>query len=265
MSEPTAAAPEDSRSLASRKFDFEDMINADPKCPLAALKIVRAYLRFITDFETDSVYVSIIDLQVATGLSTRAIIDNRNKLVDLGYFIPDGKTSAGALRFKLKFARENMVLDHMVIARETLRRVDAERKERQRLKRYQTFAQPDLVIEPNAGPEASCDCSSHRDVIEPNAGNYLDNYLEVSSTEGKDTPGSETNSASPNGYAAAKDDDQHIPFPIPSDPEEMATMMASLFADASLGPLALQRMRTLLSTGRLTPAIVNGNRRTDAA
>lgn len=88
----------------------------------------------------------------------------------------------------------------------------------------------------------------------------LDTKDTIQGIEGKGDP-----LASSNSYAAAKDDDQHVPFPIPSDPEEMATMMASLFADASLGPLALQRMRTLLSTGRLTPAIVNGNRRTDAA
>lgn len=69
-----------------------------------------------------------------------------------------------------------------------------------------------------------------------------------------------------NSYASAKDDDRHIPFPIPSSEEEFAEMMSMLFTGAELGPLALQRMRTLLATGRLTPAIVQGQqRRTDAA
>lgn len=246
-------------SLASRKFDFEDMINADPKCPIAALKIVRAYLRFISDFEKDSAYVSIIDLQVVTGLSTRAIIDNRNALVALGYFEIDSKTGSGAVRYKLKFARENTVLDHMIIARETLRRIDAERKEKQREKRQLASSAADTVIEPNAGPHASRACNSRRDVIEPNAGNYLDKHLEGISSEEREEP-IKVSSTSSNGYASAKDDDQHIPFPVPSSQEELAAMMASLFVDASLGPLTLQRMRTLLSTGRLTPAIVQGQR-----
>lgn len=238
-------------SLASRKFDFEDMINADPKCPIAALKIVRAYMRFITDFDDASAYVSIIDLQVATGLSTRAIIDNRNALVALGYFEPDGKTRTGALRYKMKFARENMVLDHMLIARETFRRLDAERKERQRLKR-----QACSVIEPNTGPEVSRACNEHRDVIEPNAGNYLENYLEDSSTEGKDP----IKAVSSNGYATAKDDDLHLPFPMPSSEAELAETISTLFAGCALSPLTMSRMRTLLASGRLTRAIVDGQR-----
>ncbi|TRC92188.1 hypothetical protein FJV76_29330 [Mesorhizobium sp. WSM4303] len=240
-------------SLASRKFDFEDMINADPKCPIPALKIIRAYLRFVTDFDTDKPYVSIIDLQVATGLSTRAIIDNRNALVKLGYLEPAGKTGTGAHRYRLRFARESMVLDHMLIARETLRRIDAERKERQRQKRYGTLSEPDPVIEPNAGPDQSCDCSSHRDVIEPNAGNYLDNYLDGISSEEGENPSQVQNGLDPEG-------DRHIPFPVPSSADELAAMMSTLFSDLTLGPLTMARMRTLLATGRLTRAIVEGQR-----
>ena len=115
MSEPEAADNAKQRSLASRKFDFEDMINADPMCPLPALKITRPFLRFISDFEKDTAYVSIIDLQVATGLSTRAIIDNLKILVALNYFKEAGKTATGSVRYKLQFARENIVLDHMAI------------------------------------------------------------------------------------------------------------------------------------------------------
>jgi hypothetical protein len=243
--------PTKSASLASRKFDFEDMINADPKCPIAALKIVRAYLRFITNFDDGSAYVSIIDLQVATGLSTRAIIDNRNALVSLGYFEPDGKTRTGALRYKMKFTRENMVLDHVIIAREVLRRVDAERKERQRLKRMCS-----AVIEPNAGRKMTRACNEFRDVIEPNAGDYLEEYPDILCTERKDI----CEAISTNGYVAARSNDLHIPFPSPSSERELVETFSILFADCQLGPLAMNRMRKLLSEGKLTPAIVKGQR-----
>ncbi|RLP22246.1 hypothetical protein D8676_25225 [Mesorhizobium sp. YM1C-6-2] len=57
-----AAAKKRAASLATRKFAFEDMINGDPMCKLADLKVVRHYLRFVDDFEKDAVYASTIDV-----------------------------------------------------------------------------------------------------------------------------------------------------------------------------------------------------------
>ncbi|MER9590936.1 helix-turn-helix domain-containing protein [Mesorhizobium australicum] len=67
-----------------------------------------------------------------------------------------------------------------------------------------------------------------------------------------------------NGYAT-KDDDLHIPFPAPSSEKELASTLSTLFAGYALSPLTMSRMRTLLASGRLTPAIVKGQRREDAA
>ncbi|ESX12064.1 MULTISPECIES: helix-turn-helix domain-containing protein [unclassified Mesorhizobium] len=114
---------------------------------------------------------------------------------------------------------------------------------------------------------------SGRTVVEPTfvspleqtnmSGKHLKGTPEVVISFEGEEPYSEAISA--NGYAAAKTDDLHIPFPSPSSEDELAAMMSSLFADVGLGPLTLQRMRTLLATGRLTPAIVQGQRRTEAA
>lgn len=93
--------------------------------------------------------------------------------------------------------------------------------------------------------------------------NYLENYLEDSSSEERDLPIKE-GSALSNGYAAAKDDGLHIPFPSPSSEKELAETISTLFADCALSPLTMSRMRTLLATGRPTPAIVQGQR-SDAA
>jgi hypothetical protein len=123
-------------SVATRKFDLLDMANADPKCRKipAALKLLQAYLRFVTDFD-EPVYRSIIDLRVDTALGTEAIVATRRKLVALGYLLPEGKTERGVQRVKLAFTRENDVLDHINISRESLRRMEADRKEKQRLSR----------------------------------------------------------------------------------------------------------------------------------
>lgn len=62
-----------------------------------------------------------------------------------------------------------------------------------------------------------------------------------------------------NGYDTS-DDDLHIPFPAPSSEKELAATFSTLFADCRLGPLAMTRMRKLLADGKLTPAIVQGQR-----
>lgn len=139
MTEQSEDLPEDSvrvASVATRKFDLLDVANADPRCKKipSALKLLLAYLRFVTDFN-EPVYRSIVDLRADTALGTEAIVATRRKLIALGYLVPEGKTDRGVQRYKLSFARENDVLDHMVIARESLRRMEADRKEKQRVSR----------------------------------------------------------------------------------------------------------------------------------
>lgn len=241
-------------SLASRKFDFEDMINADPRCPKVALKVVRSYLPFIRNFETDFAYRSIIDLRVDTALGPQAIIDARRALVELGYFVAEGKTGMGAERFRLSFAHEGQILDHRNISRDTLRRQDAERKERQRIKRQSARSvtkEAEITNEPRA-------YGNRRDVIKGTVRNYLEHNLEGISSEERERL--KVGSVPSNGYAAAKHDDLHIPFPAPSSEDELASTLSTLFAGCALSPLTLSRMRTLLSSGRLTPAIVQGQR-----
>lgn len=97
--------------VATHKFHYEDIVNADPLCPPSALKFVRPYLNFVTDFRVP-VYVSTIKLMAWTGLSTRTITDMRRLFVELGYFEPAGKTAQGAQLYRLKLPRESLVQDH---------------------------------------------------------------------------------------------------------------------------------------------------------
>jgi hypothetical protein len=96
------------------------------------------------------------------------------------------------------------------------------------------------------------------------SGKHLNGTPEVFSSNEERDP-LKIGSVPTNGYAAAKADDQGIPFPPPASEEELADMMSRLFTGFALGPLTMKRMRTLLAAGRLTPAIVEGQRRTDAA
>jgi hypothetical protein len=92
--------------------------------------------------------------------------------------------------------------------------------------------------------------------------NYLGTNLSDISSEEKDQP-IKVSTALSNGYAT-KDDEQHVPFPSPSSEKELAETISTLFADCALSSLTMSRMRTLLATGKLTPAIVQGQR-SDAA
>lgn len=131
----TAAEPAlKGTSHATWKFELEDTVNADPLCDGECLKIVRAYLNFMGSADACP-YRSLIDLQVATGLAKGTIISRRKKLVQLGYFTPAGTTSDGAQRYRIVNARENHVLDHQTVMRETLRERAEEEKETERRKR----------------------------------------------------------------------------------------------------------------------------------
>ncbi|MBN9018743.1 MAG: hypothetical protein J0H11_15120 [Rhizobiales bacterium] len=255
----------DSTSLATRKFEFEDIVNADPLCPPAALKVVRAYLPFVRDFEKDAVWRSNIDLQVATGLSERHIIDTRRRLIELGYFEEAGKTGAGAVRYRLRLERENLVLDHQMIARESLRRMEADRKNRQRLKRQATrsvtedssVTQGVFVTEDFAGTADPVPCKKFRAVTEDSSGNYLDRiptegslyekegYWELEDTRVEAGPADDE-----------RPDALDVPYPAPASEDDLERTLADLFDGCRLSPNLITAMRKMLMAGRLTPAIV---------
>jgi hypothetical protein len=258
------------RSLATRKFDFEDMINADPQCPMAALKIVRFYLRFVTDFDRDAPFASIMSIQAATGLSTRTIIDTRNKLVEIGHFQRKGKTERGAERFKLSFAQENRVLDHLAILQETLKERDEERKAKQRAKRQAAASCPvteqnavtdfDDVTERNAVRDADLHCRIDRPVTERNAGDYLEEYLEgFSSEEEKPIQGS----AGLSGYGSAsgEEDEEDYVFPVPADDAEADQMMAEILDGVTVAPAIETFFRKKLMAGDLRKSMIEQQRR----
>ncbi len=245
-------------SLATRKFEFEDIVNADPLCPPAALKVVRAYLGFIKDFEKDAVYRSLIDLQVATGLSRRHLIDTRRLLVRLGYLEEADKSRSGVAKYRFRLPRENLVLDHQMEAREKLREIEAERQESQRLRRRHHVSEesslttPDPVSEESSRTQGPDQCRKFTYVSEDSAPNYLEEYLEGSLSEQEGSLRTEDTRE----IAEASVADAHVPYPVPVSEDELEGALADLFDGCRLSAHLLTGMRKLLMAGRLTPAIV---------
>ncbi|MCZ7480539.1 hypothetical protein [Rhizobium rhizogenes] len=257
-SKPTEKKTES--SFATWKFTLENTVSSDPLADGSCLQIVRSYLDFM-NVPGDTPYRSLIDLQVDTSLSENTITQKRRKLEELGYFVEAGKTSDGATRYRIVNARENIVLDHKTIMRETLRRLDAEKKEKFRLKRRNHNLSPS-EIEGHMSPSKSevlkgsvplRNCGDSPSEFE---GNYVDNYAESYSYEERDNLYRASSSFKPSHYGL-KSDDENTPLPIPADDTEAETMMDAI-CDGRDVPLVLRnRLKSMLSGGVLTPRMAN--------
>jgi hypothetical protein len=274
------------------KINLENTINADPMADGECLKIARAYLDYLGGLDARP-YRSLIDLQVATSLAENTIIDRRRKLVTLGYFKADGKTSDGATRYQILNARENIVLDHQTISRETLRGLAAEKKEKNRLKRLNAQSGPSRHegLSPSqyeglnpVWPLTACGDSPSR-----HEGNCVYNSVEAISMEEEgyltddivsaeldpdlhlETKSNPSTKIDPpqNSYALETEgDDYDQPLPIPDGPSEADEMMDAICEGRSVHRIVRDRLRSMLMDGLLTVARVEnilGSKREQAA
>lgn len=227
-------------SFATWKFELENTVNADPMTDGECLQILRAYLDFMGSPDARP-YRSLIDLRVATSLSENTIIDRRKRLVKLGYFRPDSTTSDGATRFQIVNARVNLVLDHQTISRETLRELEAKKKERTRQKRRAIALSPsphegDMSPSQFAGLKDEQPLMTRGDSPSPREGNYVDNSVEAISNERE----RQVYSSLPSNL---------IP---PSDPAKARMWLHTICTDRS----RLSEVLGLMAQGNLTPDII---------
>lgn len=249
-----ARSPGDRASKASFKLDMIETVNADPLMQPSDLALVAAHL-CVMSWPERRAWLSTSKARAMTGLSERQIVNSRARIAKRGYFTLDGLYGTTKI-FRLENNRLEDMRQHIVITTTYLKEIQKDRQtERRRLARtvYANSAETEIGCHAAQG---DCDVSAN------SAGNIPS--LPPQNIALKGEGHFKAGSVSSNGYAAAKDDDAHIPFPTPASEEELADMMSALFSDCALSPLTMSRMRKLLSTGRLTPAIVQGQRR-DAA
>lgn len=247
-------------SFTTWKINLENTVNADPKADGECLQIVRAYLDFMGSPDARP-YRSLIDLKVATSLAENTIIQRRRKLVELGYFTVDGTTSDGATRYKIVNARENIVLDHQTIARETLRRLEAEKKEKIRQKRKNLGFSPSLHEGPlspsrDEGLNDTCPLTPCRDSPSPHEGNYVYNTVESISMEREEPTIIDQPHSSKTYLTASLGDDQNDPLPIPQDEQEADEMMSAICYGQRVSEHLRRRLESMLKSGILTPRMV---------
>ncbi|MCT8999217.1 hypothetical protein [Chelativorans intermedius] len=108
MAEKSPKSKSDS-SLASWKFDVENMVNADPDLPACALNVVRVYLEFFNE-DNPHPYCAMSKLIARTKLSAPTIKRARAALVRHGYMVPKGASAGkGATRYELRNPRRELV------------------------------------------------------------------------------------------------------------------------------------------------------------
>jgi hypothetical protein len=257
-------------SFTTWKINLENTINADPLADGECLQIVRAYLDWMGSADARP-YRSLLDLRVATSLSENTIIDRRRRLVKLGYFVVDGNTSDGATRYRIVNSRENIVLDHQTEARETLRRLEAEKKEKSRDKRRFQVVSPsphEGLLSPSRdeGQNSVCPLAPCGDSPSPHEGNYVYNSVEAISMEEEDIV--LRDNRTPTFSSSSPPDEANMPLPKPRDDEEAERIMASICEGVEVHPSIRRRMLGMLHQEILTPhmaAGMTGKRKEDAA
>ncbi|MGO6938157.1 hypothetical protein [Rhizobium johnstonii] len=119
------------RANATWKFDFLDIVNADPKAGGACLAVIKAYLHFASKARPQA-FCSLPELMLRTGGSRPRVLRAKVTLEKLGYLVPMYVTDEGATMYRLVNARKQLIDDHLRIAREKLAAEKRDRKRRQR-------------------------------------------------------------------------------------------------------------------------------------
>ncbi|MGR9169589.1 hypothetical protein [Rhizobium sp. KDH_Rht_773_N] len=260
--------PRKDTSFATWKFQLENTVNGDPLTDGPCLQVLRAYLDFMTAPDSRP-YLSILHLKVSTSLHEGAIIRARRTLVKLGYMVAEGNTSNGAVRYQIINARFNIVLDHQTITRETLLRLEAEKKERERARRLRSAKTAGHLSPAKiAGLNAFQVCGNRRDRSADIAGNYVYDTVESSSMEREDISSVERTSPfitlkaasglSSNPYFAHRGDDgSSTPLPVPECDEEAESTIRSICDGRHVSEASRARLLALLNSGVLSPRIAS--------
>ena len=123
-------------NFATWKFVLIETVGADPMATPFCLAVIVSYLHFINR-ETRTAYLSENDLRVRTDLHPPILRKAKRLLARLGYITSVGKTKAGVHVYRIDNPRRELVAEHMVFAAETLKELEAQKKddERRRLRR----------------------------------------------------------------------------------------------------------------------------------
>lgn len=248
-------------SFATWKFEFENTVNADPRLGAACLCVTRVYLDWMGS-PSATPFLSTAMLAIATALSENTVRQARRALEKEGYFILVGKSSSGVPMYKLVNAGLHRVLDHVTIAREKLKEIEAEKKAAFRKKRPALMADPsksdwDMSPSESEVEKPFVPFRNRRDSpsdFEPN--NVYNSVDPILCEKGR---GQYHASEEALTYALVQTGDEaNDPLPIPGTEIEADQMIGAICADIDVLPVIQNRMKSMLLAGVLTPNLARG-------
>lgn len=238
-------------SKASFKLDLIETVNADPAMEASDVKLIAAYAA-VMGWPKREAWLSSSRARAMTGLSERQVSNSRSRLAGqnkarrtyLSEIRKDGLTTV----FRIENPWREDCRQHVAIMTEQFREGQKERQaERRRVVRV-----PATV----ADTETDCprnECSNVPATVAGNIPSYTPQDIALKK-------GEPIKVSSVPSYEEIEDD-PHLPYPIPHSEQELATMLSSLFDGCSLSPAIMAAMRKMLMAGKLTPAIVEEQRR----
>lgn len=226
--------------LASFKFSTLETVRADPRLSAApCLAVMSVYLEFVTiderTLKATTAFASNITLMARANIKSKTTARAARKLlVENGYMVRIGETKDGCEKYRVENPHHERVQMHIRETEEYLKQIEAGRREEERRKK-----------------KLAADRGSD---IDPK---YLRRNL---GGIGSREEGQPIKVSTVLSYGE-KDDDPHLPYPVPTSEDELLRMLAELFEGCHLSPAIMSAMRKMLTTGKLTPAIVEEQRR----
>ena len=261
--------PRRDTSFATWKFEFENTVNADPRLGPACLGVLRAYLDWMGD-PNSTPWLSTGSLSIATAMAENTIRQARRQLEREGYFVPTGKSSSGAIMYRLVNNGLNRVLDHITIARETLREIEDEKKAATRIRRASSPSNSEGDMSPSISEVQDADvpfkiCGDSPSKSEPN-----NVYYDVDSIirEREDHLSYPPDDAATSYSLAQSGDEANQPLPVPDSTQEADRMIATICEGFEVSTVIRNRMTSMLMAGVLTPNMATkmlGARKEEAA
>lgn len=242
--------------LAAFKFKLIETVAADPRlsrAPCAAAIVVLA--SFVTidkrTMKPTPAFASLVTMMARGGMKEKLARRARKLLEQEGYLVPTGsKTKDGCIKYRIENPHEERVQMHVREAIEYWNEQETERRAEERRKKLAKTH----VGSPQTSTENRCGFPTGTHVGSPQTPNYLREYLSGYGSEEESRPIK---------VSSARDETEnnpHQPYSAPESEVELTSMLATLFDGCQPSPAIMQAMRKMLIAGKLTPAIVEGQR-----
>jgi len=247
----TSPTPADIKTFTGWKLDLCRAVRADHKVPAGAASLFAAIMDFVND-ATRKAWPSEGMLAIALGVNRKTIRKYMRILLDARWLRTEGRSSRGTTVYLVLDYRMNAVLDQLAVEIDRFRASEAERQLRRRQRRNvcPPMGTPAQGVSVHTDGQGSVHTGGHEHLQEtPSFKNLYEREDSLRTENAREEP------------LVADEPHLHIPYPAPQTEDDLERALAELFDGCLLSSNLMIGMRKMLMAGRLTPAIVDQQRR----